>query len=160
MSVDPAARLAALNEPDYDEAIQLRFPPEECERLRALGLPGEAKKLIDQVSGDFVEQVEEAIVQSKNDISLSLEFAELLAFALKTRKRPSNRPKMSRDQQLRRDTLVAMGRRLKSDFRDEGLKAGAAKELAAKTIAQMGRQIGDPVSWQTFLKLIRSRPKK
>lgn len=160
MSVDPAARLSALSIDDAEEAISVRFPPEERTRLKGLGLSDNPWKLIEDAVSDFAEHVDEAIRFEQSEISLSVEIAELIAIALKTRKRPASRPKHTKDQQRRRNALAALGRQLKAEYRKTGMTACVAEEEAAKSVAEIGRRSGDIASWQTMQKLIRSRPKK
>lgn len=160
MSVDPAARLAALHVEDPNEALDLRFPPDEQRVWRELGMGSDLWNMVEDVGFDFIEHVDEAIRFNQSEVTITVEVAELIVFALKTRKRASNRPKHTRDQQLRRNALAALGRQLKATYRKSGISAGLAEEKAAKAVAEIGLKLGDRVSWQTFQKAIRSRPKK
>jgi len=160
MSIDPAARLAALHIDNVDEALNVRFPPEERRNLETIGLGNDPWRLVEDASTGFSQQVDEAIRLDLGEITLSVEVAELIALALKTRKRPANRPKLSQDQQRRRAALAALGRQLKSQHMKTGMKAGVAEVQAAKAVAEIGRDLGERVSWQTFRKWIKLRPKK
>ncbi|MXP14022.1 hypothetical protein GRI44_04575 [Altererythrobacter confluentis] len=160
MSVDPVVRLAALQIDDPEEALNVRFPAEERLALEEIGLGSDPWRLVEEAASGFSEQVEEAVLLEKGEVILSVEVAELIAIALKTRKRPANRPKLSKDQQVRRNALAALGRQLKSQHMKMGMKAGVAEVQAAKAVAEIGRDFGEKVSWQTFRKWIKLRPKK
>lgn len=160
MSVDPVVRLAALHIDDPEEALNVRFPPEERLELEKIGLGSDPWRLVEEAASGFSEQVEEAVLLEQGEVILNVEVAELIAVALKTRKRPANRPKLSQDQQRRRTTLAALGRQLKFQHMKMGMRAGVAEVEAAKAVAEIGRELGDKVSWQTFRKWIKLRPKK
>lgn len=154
MTLDPAARLAALHSSNISEAVALRL---HC------GETGEGwnpELAIENAIEAFTEEVESALCRGQEELVLSVEVAELVALALKTRKKPSHRPRQSRDQRARRAGIIAHALQLKRELRKSGLRAGDAEWRAATIAAAAGGAHGDFVSPETVRKLMKHRGKK
>lgn len=158
MTLDVTHRLAALHSPDIKEAISLRLPKSETETKT--GDDWVPEVIIENALARFLEDIEAALIIGNEELVLTLELAELIALALKTRKRPAHRPRHSRDQNARRAGLIAYALKLKAELRKSGVPAGEAELRAATIVAEVGGQHGDPASPSTIRKLMKHRGKK
>lgn len=130
MTLDPVVRLAALHSLNVDEAISLRLPGGE------VGPSRKPRAVIEAVVDGFFMEIEAALCAGQEELSLSTEVAELLAIALKTRKKASSRPRLAPDQRARRAGLIAYARQLAKSFRKNGMRPGAAQLRAAWRLLQ------------------------
>jgi hypothetical protein len=154
VSLDPVIRLAALHSKSADEAISLRLP------IAEIGDRADPQAIIENALDALVERIEDALCNGEEELLLSLDVAEFIAIALKSRKRPSGRPSLSRDERARRAGIISYGRKVKADLLRAGVPPGEAELRAASEAAALGGQHGDPASPSTILKLMKNRGKK
>ncbi|WP_166037889.1 hypothetical protein [Sphingosinicella sp. YJ22] len=149
MSDKAPLRLAALHSNDADEASAL---------LQAASgpLPGPLPALVEDAVLALQEEIEAAIIKGEPDISLSLEAAELLSIALKTRERPASRPLLTGAERANRYATVELAKALSRQYRAEGMRAGQADERAAKEAAR----VGGALAWTTIYDRMRRGGKK
>lgn len=81
MNLDPVTRLAALHSPTADVAILLRLP------IAEIGECEDPQTVIENALDAFVERIEAALCDGHEEVVLSLQVAELVAIALKSRKK-------------------------------------------------------------------------
>ena len=154
MTVDRAIRLAALHSSDMEEAISLRLPRTET------GERWDPQMIIENALEAFIEDIEVALCSGNEELVLSVESAELIAIALKTRKKAAHRPRHSRDQRARRAGIIAYALQLKKKLLKSGVPAGEAELRAATFVAEVGGQHGDVASPATIRKLMKHKGKK
>jgi hypothetical protein len=154
MNLDPVTRLAALHSPTADVAILLRLP------IAEIGECEDPQTVIENALDAFVERIEAALCDGHEEVVLSLQVAELVAIALKSRKKPGGRPRLSRDQKARRAAVISYGQKMKAALMQAGLPPGKAELHAASAAAGFGAAHGDRASAATILKLMKNRGKK
>jgi hypothetical protein len=154
VSLDPAIRLAALHSASADDAISLRLPTVE------IGEREDPKAIVENALDAFIEQIEAALCSGQEELLVSLDVAEFISIALKSRKRPAGRPPLSRHEKALRAAVISYGRKVKTDLVKAGVAPGEAELQAASAAAAFGGQHGDPGSPSTILKLMKNRGKK
>jgi hypothetical protein len=154
VSLDTVTRLAALHSASADEAILLRLA------IAEIGAREDPQVVIENALDAFAESIEAALCDGREELVLSLQVAELVAIALKSRKKPGGRPRQSRDQKARRAAVIFYGRKMKAVLLEAGLAPGEAELRAASAAAAFGAAHGDYASPATILKLMKNRGKK
>ena len=153
MTLNPALRLEVLREPDPEEALRLLFSEET-----AAG-PLDFTLFLEDAITAFEVEIEQSIVREMETVTLSLEHAELLWVALKTRKRPSGRPHLGRFQQATHAASLTLAERLAEQKRRQGIKPGKADEEAAQEASDIGGLYGATLSWTTIHRKMSPRKK-
>tara|TARA_R100001244_G_scaffold20643_12_gene21831 strand:+ start:38506 stop:38979 length:474 start_codon:yes stop_codon:yes gene_type:complete len=154
VSVDAVARLAAIHTDDVEEAIAMRLPREE------IGADGDAFKLIEDAILGLIEQIEEAIYFDLKEVTFSVETAEMIAIALKTRKRQRGKPRETKDEWARRTAIIGFARRRKLMLKEAGMPARQAAEKAALEAEELAISLGYKLSSETILDRMKRRDKK
>ncbi|GAA4010041.1 hypothetical protein [Sphingomonas humi] len=154
MSLGPATRLAALHSESAKDAISLRLPPAE------IGEREHPQAIIENAIDALIEQIEAALSSGQEEVLLSLDVAEFIAIALKSRIRPAGRPRLSRHQKALRAAAISYARKVKAYLVKTGVAPGEAELEAASAAAGFGGEHGDPASASTILKLMKNRGKK
>jgi hypothetical protein len=152
--VDPFERLCAIHTDDIKEAIAFRLPREE------IGADGDAFKLIEDAISGLIEQIEEAIYFDLKELTFSVETAEMLAIALKARKKRKGRPSGTKDEWTRRTAIIGFARSRKLMFKEMGMPAGKAAAKAALEAEELGKTLGYKLSSETIFDLMKRRGKK
>jgi hypothetical protein len=152
MSIDPLLRLAALHASDFEEARAILL---DENAVAALSFDP-----VEDAVEALHELIESAIHEGGEEVVISTFTAELIAAALKNRKLPAGRPKLSRDQHIRRNAVVDFARRRSVELRASGMRPGKADETAAHEAAELGGRYGDTAAWTTILRHMRQRGKK
>lgn len=154
MTLDPAIRLAALHSASLNEALSLRLPAVE------IGEREDPHAIIENAIDALIEQIDAALCNGQEEVLLSLDVAEFIAIALKSRKRPAGRPPLSRHEKALRAAVISHGLKVKAALIRGGLSRGEAELQAASEAAAFGGEHGDPASPSTILKLMKNRGKK
>lgn len=154
MTLDPVFRLAALHTESAKDATSLRLPPLE------IGKRANPQSIIENAVDAFVEQIDAALCSGQDEIVLSLDVAEFIALALKSRSRSTGRPRLTRHEKALRAAVIFYGRKLKAELIEAGVAAGEAELRAASAAAEYGGGHGDVASAPTILKLMKKRGKK
>lgn len=153
MSIDPVARLVALHSDSQNEAIDLLSQAETVSKAKFVSM-------IEDAIGGFIEEIEHAICTNRSEVNLSVQAAELIAVALKTRRRMSGRPPLSKNERFRRNTLIDYARKRKAGLEATGMTAGEAAEQAASEVAEIGKRAGDKASVEFILDQMKRSVKK
>lgn len=157
MSLDPAIRIAALHAAKPEVARALLFAaPVGTDPLRS----EQILKIVENAIHALEEAVEIGIVQNSPDLTIDVEVAELIMFALKSRRKQAGRPSLTSAQRATRAATVEFAISLSSAKRRGGMPAGAADEEAAKEAAVVGGQHGANIAWTTILRQMKGGGKK
>lgn len=157
MPGDPTLRLAALLKKDVAMARELL-----AEAVRPHCLDVEAALDTDEAIEEFQNLVERAITFGSVDVTLSVEIAELVALALKSRVRVGRRgrPPLSRSARLRNEVAITTAKAVKARKKDAGIRGGLAEEEAATELANAGGSRGYRLSPNTIARRLRNGKKK
>jgi hypothetical protein len=104
--------------------------------------------------------VEAAIVDGSEELSIDTALGELICIALKERKLPPFRPRMTPHQRAVRGAIISIARAKSRHLRKEGMRAGKANELAAQEAAEIGRRHGDVANWTTIQNAMKQKRKR
>ena len=145
MRGDEVRRLAALHAKKADDAaawLSLVLWGEVSPQMTAKHLECSIEEL--------ERLVRDAICSGNSELSLPIEIAEAVAVALKSRKRPGGRPKLTRIEQMRNGAAVMTARMLKSEKVGRGMPPGQAEEEAAEEAASEAGKYGCTLSAPTI----------
>lgn len=156
LSRDPVLRLAALDAHDADTAWNILYG-DEVEP--GLVKPTAARRFVQSAVDALHERIEAAIIEGLDEVTIDTSLAELIAMALKDRKRSNGRPSSTARQRSLRKAVVKTAKVRSKELQEQGVRPGDANRRAAVEASARGGQLGDVAAPSTILKEMKPQTK-